>query len=225
MSSISIAIDGPVASGKTTVGRLIAKKLGVLFVDTGLMYRAITWKALQKGIPLTDKEALGKLAWDSKLEFQFNRHKEAHLFLDGEDINDYLQQKEVVEAVSPVSTVSSVRKALVSAQREIASRYSVVMVGRDIGTVVLPDATCKIFLTASLEERAFRRYKELIDKGEPVTLEEIRNMVAYRDSIDSTRLDSPLVKAEDAYLIDSTNLSIEEVVDLILQIVQSKEKI
>lgn len=210
LKPISIAIDGPVAVGKSTVGRLLAERLGFCFIDTGSMYRALTWKAIREGIDLEDEERLKELAMRSKMEFV-----SGCLLLDGEDINKELRSPEVERGVSLVSKLGGVREILVSQQRALAEGGGVVMAGRDIGTVVLPHAELKIFLTASLRERAYRRFKEVGGDFKTI-LEELER----RDRIDSQREISPLKPAPDAYIIDTENLSPEEVVDKILSLLR-----
>jgi cytidylate kinase len=212
-----IAIDGPSAVGKTTVGRIVAKNLGYHFIDTGLMYRSLTWLALHLKIDLDNKEELSWLAANSRLTMDLSPEKN-HF---GTRINSYevsqaIQDDEVEANVSQVSQVAGVRQALVSQQREMASGGKVVMAGRDIGTVVLPWAEIKIFLTASPEERARRRFLAQSGKDYPATLAELKK----RDEIDSHRSLSPLTPAEDARLIDTEGLSPEEVAQQIISLAQ-----
>src|SRR3990172_6010875 len=183
-----IALDGPAAAGKSTVGRRLAASLGYPFLDTGSMYRAVTWAALQHGVDLGDDDALGDLASSLRIDVQRARGEDsARILVDGGDVTDHLRSPEVEAAVSLVSRVAGVREALVRAQRELAGRRPVVMAGRDIGTVVLPDADLKVYLDASVEERARRRYEELSALRQEVTPESVLDDLRRRDRIDSRR--------------------------------------
>lgn len=209
-----IAIDGPAASGKSTLGCKLAEALGYLYFDTGVMYRAVTWAALEKGIPPTDKPALTELAEQVKIDVlppSVPDGRTSDVLLDGRDITRDIRRPEVDANVSPISAIPGVRKALTEQQRRIGKRGRVVMVGRDIGTVVFPEAGLKIFLVASVEERANRRYQEALQRGEKVTYESILAGLRRRDQIDSTREVAPLLKAEDAIVINSEGLNIEQV--------------
>lgn len=209
-----IAIDGPAASGKSTLGCKLAEALGYLYFDTGVMYRAVTWAALEKGIPPTDKPALTELAEQVKIDVlppSVPDGRTSDVLLDGRDITRDIRRPEVDANVSPISAIPGVRKALTEQQRRIGKRGRVVMVGRDIGTVVFPEAELKIFLVASVEERANRRYQEALQRGEKVTYESILAGLRRRDQIDSTREVAPLLKAEDAIVINSEGLNIEQV--------------
>ncbi len=220
-----IAIDGPAAAGKTTVGRQVAASLGYPFLDTGAMYRAITWVALHRGIDLSDEEALSELAASAQVEVgpaAPGSIEPSTIIADGEDVTERLRQPEVEAAVSLVSRVGGVRRALVRAQRELAGRQTVVMAGRDIGTVVLPRADLKVFLDASLEERAQRRYCELRALGQQVSEEEVLHDLRRRDSIDSQRSQSPLRPAEDAIVIGTDGLTLDEVVEHIMSLVEAE---
>lgn len=210
-----IAIDGPVAAGKSSVGLLLAKKLGYLFFDTGIMYRAFTWKAITQGIPLKDGEELSRLAGATKFDFAPSREGYFSPRLDGEDVSSNMMRLEVEEKVSTVSRVAGVRQAMVAAQRKLAERGGVVMAGRDIGTVVLPRAELKIFLTAPVEARAQRRYKELSERGKKVSYDTILADLQKRDDDDCRRAVSPLKPAADAVIIDTENLALEQVVNKI----------
>jgi len=215
---ISIAIDGPAGSGKSTVARRVAGELGLLYVDTGAMYRAITLKALRNNISFYDEEALGELAEKTRLDFLLTADGSYHIIMDKEDVNEDIRSMEVNEGVSFVATVKKVREVLVKRQREFGARGGVVMEGRDIGLVVLPQAEWKFFLTASLPERARRRRDELQGKGLAVSLPEVEANLRRRDEIDSKRKVNPLRPAADAVHLDTTALSIEEVVDEIKRI-------
>ena len=210
-----IAVDGPVAVGKSSVGQLLARRLSFFFFDTGLMYRAFTWKVLKLGISPVDEKELSQLA--SITRFDFVPHQEGYLspFIDGEDVSSQLLYPEIEEKVSMVSKVAGVRQVMVSEQRRLAQRGKVVMAGRDIGTVVLPWAELKIFLIASVKERANRRYKELLGRGEKADYDVILAGLKRRDENDSHRSVSPLKPAADAIIIDTEELSLQQVVDKI----------
>jgi cytidylate kinase len=210
-----IALDGPVAVGKSSVGSLLAKRLGYVFFDTGMIYRAFTWKVLKSGVSAEDKEKLCELV--AATEFGFVPSKEGLLsvFIDGEDVSSRLLSTEIERLVALIAKVAEVRQAMVSEQRKLAQRGKVVMAGRDIGTVVLPWAGLKIFLTASTEERARRRHKELLRRGENSSLETVLADLRRRDEMDINRTISPLKPADDAIIINTENLSLEQVVDKI----------
>lgn len=214
----AITIDGPASSGKSTVAAILAKQLGYLYFDTGVMYRAVTLGALRSAIFIDNEQAVSSLAESVRIDIRepsFNDGRQYDVLLDGEDITWDIRTREVDQNVSQVSTYAGVRKAMTSQQRKIGLRGKVVMVGRDIGTVVLPEAKLKIFLDASAEERARRRYKELIERGENADYEGILAGIKRRDSIDSSREIAPLKPAEDAVIVDTDILSIEQVVDRI----------
>lgn len=209
---ITIAIDGPAAAGKSTVARLLAKKLNFTYIDTGAMYRAFTLKALKHKIDLTDSVNLANLLQNTKIELKNNGDNQL-VYLDGEDVTLEIRTEQVSNNVSVVAQHEDIRKIMVHQQQELAKNESVVMDGRDIGTHVLPKATCKFFLIASVEERARRRHEENLNKGFSSNLDEIKKQIEKRDLLDRERKASPLVKAEDAIEIDTTNLTIEEVVE------------
>ncbi len=215
VKKISIAMDGPAGSGKSTVARRIAAELGLLYIDTGAMYRGITLKALRQGISLYDETALGRLARETSLEFKEMPDGSQHLFMDGEDVSEEIRSMPVNDGVSLVAAVKEVRTALLEIQQKLGARGGVVMDGRDIGTVVLPRAEWKFFLTASSLERARRRWRELKAKGLNVSLAEIEANISRRDEIDSNRKVNPLRPAADAIHLDTTEMGIEEVVDWI----------
>jgi cytidylate kinase len=210
-----IAIDGPVAVGKSSVGSLLARRLGYVFFDTGMMYRAFTWKVLKSGISVEDEQKLCQLANTTKFDFVPLQGCYLSPLIDDEDVSSKLLHPEVETHVSLVSKIAGVRQTLILEQRRLAQRGRVVMAGRDIGTVVLPWAELKIFLTASTEERARRRYKELLERGENSSLEIVLVDLKKRDENDIHRTISPLRPAEDAIIIDTENLSLEQVVDKI----------
>ena len=222
----TIAIDGPAASGKSTLGGLLAERLGYLYFDTGVMYRAVTWLALQRGIPMTDEAALTALAERTVIEVlrpTVDDGRQYTVLTDGADVTWEIRRPEVDQNVSPVSAYPGVRAALTAQQRRIALAGRIVMVGRDIGTVVLPEAELKIYLDAAVEERARRRYRELQARGVPaVDYGEVLATMRRRDHIDSTRAAAPLRAAPDAYLLDSTNLTIEQVLERMLALVYGK---
>lgn len=210
-----IAIDGPVAVGKSSVGSLLAKRLDYVFFDTGMMYRAFTWKVLKLGIPIEDEQRLCQLANTTKFDFVPLQGCRLSPIIDDEDVSSKLLYPEVEAHVSLVSKIAGVRQTLILEQRKLAQRGKVVMAGRDIGTIVLPWAELKIFLTASTEERARRRYKELLKRGENSSLEIVLADLKKRDEMDINRTISPLKPAEDAVIINTENLSLEQVVDRI----------
>jgi len=209
-----IAIDGPAASGKSTLGRRLADSLGYLFFDTGVMYRAVTWITLQRGVEVEDETAVTDLAETVKIDVcppSKEDGRACDVLADGIDITWETRTTEVEANVSPISTYRGVRRALASQQRRIGLRGRVVMVGRDIGTVVLPEADLKIYLDASAEERAGRRYTEIINRGGKASYEQILAGVRTRDEIDSTRVFSPLQAAGDAVILDSDKLTADVV--------------
>ncbi|MBR0105501.1 MAG: (d)CMP kinase [Firmicutes bacterium] len=215
----AIAIDGPASSGKSTIAKSISKKLGILYVDTGAMYRAVALFCIRKGISTTDEDAVNSVLDEIDMDIETIDGIQ-HIILNGEDVSDKIRTQEVGQGASDVAVFFNVRERLVEIQRNIAKEESVVMDGRDIGTNVLKDAQYKIYLTASLEERASRRYAEYVVAGENFTLEEVKAQLAIRDKNDMEREHNPLTKAEGALEIDSTNMSIEEVENAILDYVQ-----
>lgn len=222
MKHIQIAIDGPSGAGKSTMAKLVSKKLGIMYLDTGAMYRALALKAIRLGIDTRDREKVVPLlqGLDIKINYENGSQK---IILDGEDVSELIRTDQVSMGASDVSAIPEVRKRLVELQQEIASNRSVVMDGRDIGTHVLPNAQVKIFLTASVEERAKRRYLELKEKGLLTkSLDQLAKEIETRDYNDSHREASPLRQAEDAVLLDTSALSIEQAVDEILEIVKMK---
>lgn len=211
MKKINIAIDGPAGAGKSTVAKLVAKELGYLYIDTGAMYRAITYKSMELGFDLKDQIALNEYLLKHPISF-LNDSGQQKVFIASEDVTEKIRTPEVTNNVSLVSAHPLIRKTMVSMQRELAKNVNVVMDGRDIGTNVLPQAQLKVFLTASIEQRASRRYQELLAKGYKANLEQIKNELFLRDKKDQERAVDPLKKADDAILIDTSGLSIEEVV-------------
>ncbi len=220
MSGFVVAIDGPAASGKSTTARRVADRLDFVYLDTGAMYRAVTWKALETGTDLGDQTALGALASSIRLEFR-SGESEVRVLVDGEDVTGKLREPRISRAVSEVSSVPAVRRAMVRTQRNIGAEGRCVVEGRDIGTVVFPNAPVKIFLAASLEERARRRRRELSDRGVIQGLEALMEEIRTRDAMDSEREDSPLRQAEDAIVMDTTRMTIEEQVAEVVRVVQA----
>lgn len=212
----NIAIDGPAGSGKSTVALMVAKELGFLYIDTGAMYRAVTLQALREGIDLNDWEAVERVAASASIELVPGGNSMLRVLLNGEDVTQEIRSPEVSRNVSLVARVPAVRKRLVELQRSMACRGGVVMEGRDIGTVVLPDAQVKIFLTASPGERARRRREELLQKGANVDQRQVEEEILTRDKIDTQRDTSPLKPALDAEVIDSSTIPPEQVVKMIL---------
>ncbi len=205
-----IAIDGPAGAGKSTIAKSLAQELAYLYIDTGAMYRAVAYQALQSGVALTDAGRLAQIAAGAQIDMRLEDGQNK-IFLNGREVTAEIRLPQVSAAASPVSAVAAVREQMVPKQRELAARGRVVLDGRDIGTVVLPQADCKIYLTASLDERAERRYKELLTKGLPADLAEVRRDIEERDYRDTHREASPLRQAEDAVYLDTTGLSIEQV--------------
>lgn len=215
---ISIAIDGPAAAGKSTVAKVVAKKLSYVYIDTGAMYRAITYAALEQKVDIENEEKLMEVVKNVNIEFQQGENTQL-VFLNGQDVSEVIRTPDVTNRVSIVAKHRLVREEMVRRQQELAEKGGVVMDGRDIGTHVLPDAEVKIFMLASVEERAERRHLENINKGFDSNLEQLQEEIAQRDKLDSEREVSPLKKADDALKLDTTSLSIEEVVQKIMGIV------
>ncbi len=214
-----IAIDGPAAVGKTTVGRMLAQRMGCLFVDTGVMYRAVTARAIEEGMDMEDEDAVTGLAESIGIRIVGDRGPDSQrVLVDGQDVTDKVRTQTVDRNVSAVSSYEGVRDAMVAQQREMASEGGVVMVGRDIGTVVLPDAGLKIYLIASLQARARRRHTELEAKGSEVALEDTLEDMERRDRIDSEREHSPMKPALDAILVDTSHFTAAQVVDRIVEL-------
>lgn len=205
-----IAVDGPSGAGKSTIAKAVAQKLGIDYIDTGAMYRAIGYKMLKEGVSTNDLDGIQKLLDTTEIDFS-----KGDTILDGKIINDQIRTPEISRQASACSAVGIVRKKLVDLQQKMGQAKSVVMDGRDIGTVVFPDAEYKFFITASPEERAKRRYRELLAKGQKVNYEQVLTDITARDYNDSTREVTPLRKAEDAIEVDTTNMTIEEVIDYI----------
>ena len=211
MNNLVIAVDGPAGAGKSTIAKIIAKRLNINYIDTGAMYRAITYKCLKNNVDINNEEEVIKIAQNTDIDFRDN-----NLYLDKEIVNEEIRTIEVSNNVSNVAKIKEVRYLMVDVQREIGKRNSVILDGRDIGSYVFPNADYKFYLIATPEERGIRRFKELTEKGYDTSLEEIIKDIVRRDEIDSNREFAPLVKAEDAIEIDTTGKSIDEVVDYVL---------
>lgn len=214
-----IAIDGPAGAGKSTIAKLVAKRKGFIYVDTGAMYRGLAIHFLNKGISPEDTEGIKKACEDAEITIGYEDGQQ-QIYLNGENVTGRLREETVGNMASQSSGIAEVRKKLLDLQRELARKENVVMDGRDIGTSVLPDANVKIFLTASVDTRARRRYNELLEKGEACDYEKIAEDIKERDRRDMTREQSPLRQAEDAYLVDSSDMTINEVVDKIESVCQ-----
>ena len=217
----NIAIDGPAGAGKSTIARRVAKELSFIYVDTGAMYRAMALYLLRREVNKDDTEQIGNICQDAEISIEY-QNGEQIVLLNDENVNSYLRTEEVGNMASVSSAVPRVREKLLSLQRKLARDMSVVMDGRDIGTTILPDADVKIYLTASSLTRAKRRYLELQEKGTVCNLDEIQKDIEERDQRDMNREISPLRQAKDAVLVDSSDLTIQQVVDRILQIFRSK---
>lgn len=215
-----VAIDGPAGAGKSSIARAAAKELGFIYIDTGAMYRAVALKAIDEKIDLDDCEKVAQMAENTKITLAPGRDGQ-RVYTDGADVTGRIRTPEVSMAASKVSAIERVRSALVKMQREIAEGENVIMDGRDIGTVVLPNADVKIFLTASSEKRAERRLKELSEKGVEADFEEIKRAIEERDRNDMTRAASPLKKADDAVTLDTSLLSLEESIDAAVKYIKN----
>lgn len=220
MANYSIAIDGPGGAGKSTIAKIIAKKLGCVYIDTGAMYRAVGLFAVRKGIDTENAVALEKILDEIEINIE-NKSGEMRIFLCGEDVSDKIRTPEISMAASNVAKAVPVRLKLVELQRKLAQKNSVIMDGRDIGSYVLPDADAKIYLTADVEDRARRRYDELILKDDTIKFEDVLKDMERRDYNDSHREFAPLCKAEDALLVDTTGLELEQSVEKLFNIIMS----
>lgn len=221
----TIAIDGPAASGKSTIGNLIANKLGYISLDTGIMYRAVAYKAVQEGVDVFDDQAVSDLAEKILIDIRPSYQDDGRQFdviIDGIDRSWDIRTPEVNQVVSEVSVYPRVRKAMTELQRDIAKNGKIVMIGRDIGTVVLPQADMKIYLEASVEVRAQRRYIEELSRGKKVCLDEIADSLRHRDEIDSGRAVAPLRPAGDAIVVNSDDMTVYEVVEFILGLIAKR---
>lgn len=218
MKAINIALDGPAAAGKSTIAKRVAAQLGMIYVDTGAMYRAITYYYLNNKERFTD---FTSLISEIDLRLGYDAEKGQRVFLNDNDVTDFLRENDVTQNVSYVSSIKEVRQFLVQVQQKLAADKRIVMDGRDIGTTVLPDAEVKVYMIASVEERAERRYKDNQERGIESSIEQLKKDIAERDAYDMNREISPLKKAEDAIEIDTTGLSIEQVTDKILYLVNA----
>ena len=227
-NGLIITIDGPAAVGKSTLAKLVARELGFLYIDTGAIYRAITWKVLKNSININDEDMISDLLSVTCITIErVNRNNLKdynHIFVDGKDVIEEIRDPKIDKNVSQIARLPKIRKQLIHLQRRLAEKGNIVMEGRDIGSVILPKADIKLYFTASEEERIKRRYTELIDKKYNVDYEEVKEQIVQRDEIDSMRKYAPLIKAKDAILIDSTEKSIEEVKDEILKIIRKHSK-
>ena len=218
---ISVAIDGPAAAGKSTVAKIVAEQFAYIYIDTGAMYRALTLKALTNHINIEDEDALYQLLLNSNLVLKPSENGQL-VFLDGENVTEAIRSTTVTNSVSAVAKHAAVRKEMVRIQQELAGNGGIVMDGRDIGTHVLPNAELKVFLIASVEERANRRHAENVAKGFPSDLETLKQEIADRDRYDSEREVAPLKKAEDAIEIDTTSLNIHQVAESIISLINER---
>lgn len=216
---MNIAIDGPAGAGKSSIAKLVAKKMNYVYVDTGAMFRTMAYYFLTHDIDPVNETQVNDSCDRIRIEIQYQAG-EQHIFLNGEDVSQEIRREEVGNAASVVAKYTKVRTKLLELQRELAASTDVIMDGRDIGTVVLPDAECKIYLTASSRVRAERRYKELKEKGESCDLEQIEADIIARDEQDMNREVAPLRQAEDAVLVDSSDMTIEEVVTRIMELAE-----
>lgn len=221
MNTFNIAIDGPAGAGKSTVARLTANRLHFQYIDTGAMYRAVTWLALQRQLPLDDSGRMAAAAMEMDLVLE-TTPEGTRVYAGGVEITEAIRTPQVTSHVSAVAKIAAVRDILVKKQQQMAARGGVVMDGRDIGTKVLPHAEVKVFLTASIEERARRRFAEMQAKGIDTSLSELTKDIARRDELDSQRVVSPLKKANDATVLDTTGLDVAEVVEKILALCRTK---
>lgn len=220
---LQVAIDGPASSGKSTVAKIIAKRFGYVYCDTGAMYRSVTWAALENGIDVSDTKQVIDLARRIKITFEPGQ-PDQRVFVDGHEVTKDIRTEKIAANVSAVAAIPEVRAQMVEQQRQIAQAGGIVMDGRDIGTTVLPDAQIKVFLVASAHERARRRYEENLQKGLATqSLDELEAAIKLRDQKDSTRKVSPLTQAEDAILIDTTSLTIDQVVDEISALIKKNQ--
>ena len=221
---INIAIDGPAGSGKSTIAKRVSSELGIKYMDTGAMYRGIAYALLKKGIDVNEHEKVLAALPETSISVEYGETGQ-YIVYEGENINAYLRTPETTKASSDVAVIPEVRAKLVAIQQETAKRYDIVMDGRDIGTVVLPDAPLKIFMTASPRVRAERRYLELKNAGKEADIDVLEKEIAARDKTDSTRAASPLKQAEDAVLLDTTSMGIEEVVAAVMKLVKERFEI
>ena len=215
----TISIDGPVAAGKSAVGTLLASRVGYRFIDTGMMYRSVTWAVINKQIDLEDEEAVTNIANQTIIEVGTGGSPE--IKVDGENVAGQLRTRYVEQGVSRISRFLGVRKAMVSRQRLLGANGNIIMAGRDIGTVVLPDADLKIFLTASAEERARRRHQEILGSGQSITFDQVLQDLRQRDKLDTERTNSPLKPAEHSTILNTDNIELTDVVDQIISLMEN----
>ncbi len=218
MPTFKIAIDGPAGAGKSTIAKAVAKELKIVYIDTGAMFRAVGLAAVRAGVDPKDKEAIKGILNDIKIDIAHDERGQ-RVFLCGEDVSEAIRMPEISVAASDVAVIGEVRTKLLELQRELAEKNDVIMDGRDIGTHVLPNANMKIFLTASVDERAMRRYRELIEKDIECDFDEVKKDIEYRDKNDSSREIAPLRPAEDSILVDTTGKSLSESIELMLGII------
>ncbi len=218
---IAVAVDGPAGAGKSSISKIVAKKLGYLYIDTGAMYRSVTWAVLHNHIDVNNQKAVEALL--PKLDLTMEASDDScKVFIAGQDVTDFIRTPQVNNAVSIVASYKGVRQYLVERQRLMAEAGGVILDGRDIGSVVLPNAELKIYLTASVEARAMRRYLEVKGTVNEQTLEDIKDSVMQRDDMDKNRKESPLIQVEDAVLVDSSEMTFDETVEYILHLVQER---
>lgn len=218
---MNIAIDGPAGAGKSSIAKLVAKELNYVYVDTGAMFRTIALYFINHNLNTEDESLVSSYCDDINITIEYQKN-EQHIFLNGTDVSEAIRKEEVGKQASVIAKYPDVRTKLLSLQQEIAGQTDVIMDGRDIGTVVLPDAECKIYLTASSRVRAERRYKELLEKGEPCNIDEIEKDIIARDEQDMNREIAPLTQAEDAVYVDSSDMTIDEVVAEIIRIAKGE---
>ena len=218
---IAVAVDGPAGAGKSSISKIVAKKLGYLYIDTGAMYRSVTWAVLHNHIDVNNQKAVEALLPDLDLTMEASDDS-CKVFIAGQDVTDFIRTPQVNNAVSIVASYKGVRQYLVERQRLMAEAGGVILDGRDIGSVVLPNAELKIYLTASVEARAMRRYSEVKGTVNEQTLEDIKDSVMQRDDMDKNRKESPLIQVEDAVLVDSSEMTFDETVEHILHLVQER---
>ena len=218
---IAVAVDGPAGAGKSSISKIVAKKLGYLYIDTGAMYRSVTWAVLHNHIDVNNQKAVEALLPDLDLTMEASDDS-CKVFIAGQDVTDFIRTPQVNNAVSIVASYKGVRQYLVERQRLMAEAGGVILDGRDIGSVVLPNAELKIYLTASVEARAMRRYLEVKGTVNEQTLEDIKDSVMQRDDMDKNRKESPLIQVEDAVLVDSSEMTFDETVERILHLVQER---
>lgn len=223
MKKIQIAIDGPAGAGKSTIAKIVAEALRFTYIDTGAMYRAVTYKAMKENIQLHDAEAIEKMLQETAITLKPSEQGQL-VFVDGQDVSQAIRSNEVTANVSEVAAHANIREILVAMQQKLAADGGVVMDGRDIATHVLKDAELKIYMSATVEERAHRRFLDNERRGIPSTIESLQKEIALRDKLDSEREASPLIQAEDALFLDTTHLSIDEAAQEIMKLAQQKMK-